>query len=40
MKNRLVDVEYNGGCDLYEDPADYIDYIEDYYVEPWDGWNW
>lgn len=36
MKHRIIDIEYNGGCDVYEDPADYIDDINDIYVESWD----
>lgn len=39
MKNRIVDVEYNGYCDPYEDPADYgLEPVEDYYIESWDEW--
>lgn len=36
VKHRIIDIEYNGGCDVYEDPADYIDDINDIYVESWD----
>ena len=36
MKHRVVDIEYNGGYDVYEDPADYIEDISDFYVESWD----
>src|SRR5690606_11032844 len=36
MKHRVADIEYNGGYDVYEDPADYIEDISDFYVESWD----
>jgi len=36
MKHRIIDIEYNGGYDAYEDPADYIYDILDFYVESWD----
>lgn len=40
MKHRIVDIEYNGGYDVYEDPADYIEDISDFYVESWDADIW
>lgn len=36
MKHRIVDIEYNGGYDVCEDPADYIYDIRGFYVESWD----